>query len=108
MKNSSPDYKRIYTDIINEKLPEKREACQNILNKKELSVLDILKLNALLFNTKENSKSNQQLRSYDENTIGEILEYQKKNNLSNTQVASHFKLSRNTITKWKKLFSAKN
>ncbi|MBL1220626.1 helix-turn-helix domain-containing protein [Chryseobacterium sp. L7] len=106
MKNSSPDYKRIYMEIINENYPKKKKICQSILNKKELSVLDILKLNALIFNKeeKETIKSNQQLRSYDKTAIGEILEFQKNNNLNNSQLALHFKLSRNTITKWKKLF----
>ncbi|SHF79519.1 transposase [Chryseobacterium sp. OV279] len=105
MKNLSPDYKRIYTDIIDEKYPEKRGICKNILNKKELSILDVLNLNTLIFSNagKETLKSNQQLRSYDENTIREILQYQRKNNINNNQLALHFKLSRNSITKWKRL-----
>ena len=37
-------------------------------------------------------------------TILEILQYQKNNNLNNNQLADHFKLSRNTITKWKKIY----
>ncbi|AZA49831.1 helix-turn-helix domain-containing protein [Chryseobacterium carnipullorum] len=106
MNNLSPDYKRIYTDIINKNHPEKRELCQKILEKSELSILDILKLNALIFTNagRETLKSNQQLRSYDKSTICEILEYQRKNNYTNHQLALHFKLSKNTITKWKKLF----
>lgn len=35
-----------------------------------------------------------------------ILEkdYQKNNNLNSSQLANHFKLSRNTMAKWKKMF----
>jgi hypothetical protein len=33
-----------------------------------------------------------------------MLDYQKKNKLTNSQLAKHFKLSRNTVTKWKRLF----
>lgn len=48
---------------------------------------------------------NQKYRSYDKATIIEILNYQKKNSLNNTQLSNHFKLSRNTVTKWKTLFN---
>ncbi|HUH25918.1 MAG TPA: helix-turn-helix domain-containing protein [Flavobacterium sp.] len=47
---------------------------------------------------------NQKYRSYDKATIIEILNYQKKNGLNNTQLANHFKLSRNTVAKWERLF----
>ncbi|MEY8760554.1 helix-turn-helix domain-containing protein [Chryseobacterium tongliaoense] len=107
MKNVTPDYKRIYIDIIEKKFPQKRKFCEKILNKSKLSILDIIQLNALIFEhtKKETSKINQQLRSYDQQSIFEILEYQKKNNYSNTQLAQYFKLSRNTVAKWKKLYT---
>ena len=43
-------------------------------------------------------------RAYNKLTIMEILEYQKKNNINNTELSRYFKLSRNTIAKWKKCF----
>lgn len=102
-KEHKPDYKRIFMDIINIKHPEKTTVCSSILNKIELSTLDILELNKLIFDT-ENISVNQKHRSFNEATILQILDYQKKNNLNNSQLAHHFRLSRNTVTKWKKLF----
>ena len=103
-EKSSPDYKRIYNDIISRKHPEKRELCQSILSKQELSFLDIINLNQLLFKSESKTRSlfNQQHRSYDAHSIQQILEYQVSNKLSNSQLAAHFRLSRNTVSKWKK------
>lgn len=103
---STPNYKKIYTDIINEKFPSKKELCQNILNKEALTFLDIINLNKKLFNNlnKEIKQENQKYRSYNKETILQILEYQVKNRLNNTQLAIHFNLSRNTVAKWKKIY----
>jgi hypothetical protein len=105
MKITMPDYKRIYSDLIAEKFPN-REECNTILSKKILSELDVITLNNILFkdNTRETMSFNQKHRSYSQETILEILEYQKTNKMNNVQLASHFKLSRNTIAKWKKIF----
>lgn len=102
-----PDYKRIYTDIINRKNPRIRENCKSLLEKTELTVLGILELNRRIFGTssKENEMSNQKFRSYKESDILHILEYQKTHQLNNIQVANHFKTSRNTIAKWRKIFT---
>ncbi|WP_126652110.1 helix-turn-helix domain-containing protein [Chryseobacterium aureum] len=98
-----PNYKKIYTDMVLAKYPNKIEVCGNILNKESMSILDVITLNRILFET-DNEIANQKLRSYDKRTVMEILNYQKKNKLNNIQTAMHFKLSRNTITKWKKSF----
>ena len=102
-----PDYRRIYMDIIDRKNPGKKEECTSLLSKDELSVLDILELNRRIFgNVVQNTEiANQRFRSYQESDILEILTFQKKNKLNNSQLAQHFKTSRNTIAKWKKLFS---
>ncbi len=97
-----PDYKRIYSDFIAVKCPEKKEIVACFLSKDTLSLSDILKMNNLLFD--KNSAENQKHKSYDENTILEMLEYQKKHRLNNTQLANHFKLSRNSVAKWKRMF----
>ncbi len=47
---------------------------------------------------------NQKLRSYNEEDILRILQYQKNHNMNNLQVAERFGLSRNTMTKWRRLF----
>ncbi|MBB4804834.1 hypothetical protein HNP38_000106 [Chryseobacterium defluvii] len=101
-KSKSPDYRVIYTDIINKKYPHKKELCSSILEKKQLSNLDIINLNTKIFGLQ--AKENQKLRSYNKSTILYILDYQRKYKLNNSQLAKHFKLSRNTIAKWKKYF----
>lgn len=103
-KISQPYYKKIYSDILTKKFPEKVNECKSILSKKELSILDIIQLNQQIFGYNEIFSDNQRLRSYDNQSIVEILEYQKKYNLNNTQLSIHFKLSRNTIAKWKSKF----
>lgn len=105
MSSQSPNYRRIYSDIINTKYPDKEFECQTILKKQELTTIDIIRLNEIIFKTdKKTEDFNQRHRSYDKNSIKNILKYQIKNKLSNTQVALHFKMSRNTISKWKKLY----
>ncbi|MGU9940420.1 helix-turn-helix domain-containing protein, partial [Empedobacter brevis] len=103
---NTPDYKKIYEDILNIKYPEKKEICQGILNKTTLSTFDVIALNRKIFGEKNlNIKSlNQKYRSYSILDRKEILDYQKKHNLNNNELANHFKLSRNTIAKWKKMF----
>ncbi|WP_419867928.1 helix-turn-helix domain-containing protein [Chryseobacterium sp. CT-SW4] len=100
-----PNYKKIYTDIINKKYPEKLTTCKTLLLKNKLSFLDVIKLNQKIFGNNETLSGNQRHRSYDVKTIFEILDYQKKHNLNNSQLAIHFKLSRNTVAKWKKNFA---
>ncbi|UKB77667.1 helix-turn-helix domain-containing protein [Chryseobacterium sp. MEBOG07] len=104
----SPDYIRIFKDMIQIKYPEKEKECQILLNKKKLSSLDILLLNEKIFGieNRETQVFNQVHRSYDKEAIAEILEYQKKNKLNNSEVANNIKMSRNTIAKWKKIFGS--
>lgn len=106
--DDSPNYKRIYEDIIMEKCPEKIEEYRQILKKEKLSELDIIELEKKIFGLadKETFSFNQKHRSYNESTILKILQYQKIHKCNNSQLAIHFKLSRNTITKWKRLFPA--
>lgn len=100
------NYKKIYSDILKKKCPEKIPNCYQLLKKERLSFLDVIELNRIIFDKfdREMEISNQKHRFYDKFSILEILEYQKKNNLNNTQLANHFKLSRNSIAKWKKIF----
>ncbi len=104
--NSSPNYKKIFTDIIQMKFPEKEEECRSLLAKDNLSVFDIILLNDKIFgqSSGKHDKTNQKHKSYSKKDILKILDYQKKNNLNNMQTAAYFKLSRNTIGKWKKIF----
>lgn len=105
MERSLPNYKKIYEDIISKKCPEKHEQCVSILEKSEISAMDVLHLNDIVFGkTKESEIINRKHKSYDYDFIIKILEYQKKNKLTNVELSKHFNLSRNTISKWKKEF----
>lgn len=99
---NKPDFKQIYKDILIKKYPEKYPQCESLLGKEELLALDIMKMNAMIFGTSE--KNSQKHRSYGEADVLWMLDYQRKNRLSNSQLANHFKLSRNTISKWKRAF----
>ncbi|WP_223609329.1 helix-turn-helix domain-containing protein [Chryseobacterium sp. OSA05B] len=105
--NKNPDYKKIYSDILQFLHPEKNEACKSFMSKDIFSVQDVIKINTIIFGkrTDTNFSQNQKYRSYDERAILEILDYQKKHKLNNMQLAQHFSLSRNTVTKWRKIFN---
>lgn len=110
MNNLPPNYKLIYEDMIAKKYAHKKADCSSILNKSTLSVMDVIKINKIISDNSDEATSvfNQKLRSYDKSTVLEILDYQKINKLNNKQAAIKFKTSRNTISKWKKMFSEKN
>lgn len=105
VKQTNPDFKLIYSDILKKLHPEKTGDCIKLLSKKKLSVRDILELNEKIFGRSE--KSNQKYRSYDRPFILHILEFQKSNHLNNIQLAKHFNVSRNSVAKWKKSYLIK-
>lgn len=106
MNPTQPDYKLIYNDILQTKFPEKAKECLPFLKKKTLSAIDILELNKKVFGRMDEKSftTNQKYRSYKESDIIKILDYQKKNQFNNSELARHFKLSRNTVAKWRKIF----
>lgn len=61
----------------------------------------------MIFDNTTSPQNSRRHHSYDLASIIDILEYQKKNQLNNIQLANHFKLSRNTVAKWKKSFNDK-
>lgn len=70
-----------------------------------MSIIGVLRFNKLLFgNESIQNKTNNQYKAYDLDTVVYILEYQKEFNLSNTEISIMFSVSRNTITRWKKLY----
>ena len=103
---NTPDYQKIYRDMIRIKYPEKEAACSAILKKRRVELMDIIRLNDIITGNKDEKtiRNNQKLKSYDKKAIFQMLDYQKKHRLNNTQLARHFKLSRNTVAKWKQLF----
>ncbi|SIQ53117.1 MULTISPECIES: transposase [unclassified Chryseobacterium] len=108
MKKGNPNYKLIYSDMIDLKYPFKKEQCASILNKEQFTCLDVININKIIFGENESEENkNQKFKCYDKNTIFKILEYQKENHLTNTQVAAEFKMSRNTLASWKKKYIIK-
>ncbi|WP_232816130.1 helix-turn-helix domain-containing protein [Chryseobacterium capnotolerans] len=73
-----PNYRRLYMDMLDWKYPEKKEACAKVLKKSKLEALDVITLNTMIFGER---KSNQKHKSYDQNSILEILAYQKKKSM---------------------------
>lgn len=104
MENQGPDYVKIFSDIITKKFPEKISSCTYFLEKKKLSSLEVITLNRILFH---GNAAHNEHKSYDDASIVKILEYQRKNDMTNTAIASVFKLSRNTLAAWKKKYSKK-
>ncbi|WP_307453678.1 MULTISPECIES: helix-turn-helix domain-containing protein [Chryseobacterium] len=92
--------------MITIKHPDKLEACSDILQKSKLNTFDVINLQKKIFGSENASigQFNQRHKSYDKSTIIKILDYQRKNSLNNSELAIHFRLSRNTVAKWKKLF----
>jgi len=106
MKSIKPNYQRIFEDIIIKRCPKRKEEFNHYLTKKQFSIMDVITLNAKIFklNDKETLDFNQKHKSYDQETILQILTYQNKEKLNNIQLANHFNLSRNTVSKWKRLY----
>lgn len=103
---NKPDYQRIYRDFLKMKFPEKEKNCLPFLQKENFSQLDVINLEIILFGKKQSEEflNDGRHRSYDKSTIFKILDYQKKHNLNNSELAKHYGLSRNTVAKWKKHF----
>lgn len=100
-----PDYHKIFTDMIEEACPGKLSDYTDILGKESLSVQDVITLNARINRTADRAihTANQKHKAYSISDIREILNYGQKHKLNNTQLAAHFKMSRNTVGKWKKM-----
>ncbi|MDM1063938.1 helix-turn-helix domain-containing protein [Empedobacter falsenii] len=101
---SSPNYKLIFEDILSDLYPEKKDLCTKILSKDNLNIFDILTLNKLIFGNSLNNRNNK-FKTYSEEEILYILKFKKNNKLKNIEIAEHFNLSRNTITKWLKKYN---
>lgn len=100
----------IFKDLIATKYPDKKEEYKDYLNKRNLNQLDVLKISELIRKHSSNAVYNlsQKHKAYNQNTIQKILRYQKVYELNDSEVARHFKMSRNTIKKWKDLRLDKN
>ena len=93
--------------MIRDKYPEKKSICTDYLQKKNWTALDVIQVNELLFGLgkkKADVRMDHKHRSYDTESIRQILSHQQKNQLNNKQIACKFGLSRNTVARWKRLF----
>jgi len=102
-----PNYNKIYLDIIDQKFPERKQELIPLLSKEIITSLEVINIQRKIFNlqSKEVNIFDQQRKSYDEESIKNILQYQISNKLNNKQTAIFFNLSRNSVAKWKKLFA---
>ncbi|MGE8525144.1 helix-turn-helix domain-containing protein [Chryseobacterium rhizosphaerae] len=100
-KKEMPDYKKIYTDMIEMKYPEKKESCREILESDKLLALDIIALNKIIFGKSIQEKKH---RSYDKTSILRMLDHQEQNNMTNVAMSRSIGISRNSIAKWKKMY----
>ncbi|HLW41084.1 MAG TPA: hypothetical protein VKY82_01800 [Flavobacterium sp.] len=107
-RNLEPDYVRIYKDLIKMKFPEFLDDFEELLQKEELNFFEITRINKILFGKKNRDQKSleQKYKAYDKATILKMLRYQKKHGLNNTQLANHFKLSRNTVASWRRIFDS--
>lgn len=101
-------------DFINESKQLSAQTKQNLRelfdseDNQSISFRKLTHINLIIKNNIQYSSDNkriQSLKSYDHSFINYILEFQKKNKLSNTQIALKFKSSRNTIAKWNRNFT---
>jgi len=95
-----PNYYRIFEDLIRDKFPDKARDLITAMPT-TINSLDVIELNERIFK-KANKAYNQRLKSYDANSVKTMLEYQQEYGLNNSEMADLFRLSRNTITKWKR------
>lgn len=115
-------YKTLYLDYLNDRevllsdgdrqeLIQKvsREKCERISTRIITSINEAIRKG--LMRNNENQRQSGKLHlndnNLDENHIKYILSYQAKYNLSTRYLSNHFKLSRTTLTRWKKVFDEK-
>lgn len=94
--------------MISDKFPDKAFLCSSYLQKENWTALDVIQVNEILFGAdkkKLDKEIDRMHRAYDKQSIRKILLYQQKNKLNNIELARKYNLSRNTVAKWKKLFS---
>jgi hypothetical protein len=100
----TPNYTKIYTDMISELFPMKLNDPDILRRLKEIKTIkDVIILNNILFKNGINKVRNQKLKCYDLTTMETILKYQKTHQLTDTHIARQYHMSRNTVAKWKKI-----
>jgi len=103
---AKPDFGRIFREIAQKK-KHSESVIGHIVNIEEWNSLNVIKVSEKIGEKPrgKNLKLNRKHRAYDEQSVKEILNYQKINNLNNSEMMRLFNISRNSIAKWKKMFS---
>ncbi|EJL70041.1 helix-turn-helix domain-containing protein [Chryseobacterium populi] len=101
-----PNYRKIFQDMLQLEHPDKLEDPKiRELLKKLNTTEEVLNFNDKLFKqSKESLKNNQKLKTYDKKTMLKLLQYQKKHGFSTSYMSKKYKISRTTISNWKKTF----
>ncbi|CAM3840251.1 transposase [Flavobacterium branchiophilum] len=101
-----PNYYQLYSDMFDEKIISNLKKDLSFLKKENVSNLDIINFDQEInLHSKSHNFENQKLRSYDENSITKVLSYQKEYALTDYQTSLHFKISRNTLRKWRNYYN---
>jgi len=105
--NIGPDYYRIFSDMVVQEFPDKINEIEK-LKKNNPTVFDIFSVNDRLFDTKteEQKKIRQKYRVYSKQTIISILRFKRQKNMTISQMAAQFNISRNTLKKWMKVYDS--
>jgi Transcriptional regulator containing PAS, AAA-type ATPase, and DNA-binding domains len=101
-----PNYTKIYQDMLKEKAPDKLKDPEIKRQLKKLNTTEnVLSFNEKVFKqSKESLLHNQKLKTYDKQTILKLLHYQEKHGFSTSHMSKKYKISRTTLTKWRKTF----
>lgn len=102
----TPDYYKIFYDLISVKFPNKKDEYEQKFRGKILTNIDVMEASNFIFKRSDeySISFNQKHKSYDANSILEILTYQKTHILNNSEISRLFQVSRNSIAKWKKQY----
>lgn len=110
------NYELLYTDFVTESVhfseQEKAEMLKELTGngKERITYKTLLRLNGIIARKVRRehlqSKYATQLKAYDRPFIQSVLKYQKKYGLTNSDISKQFKISRNTVNRWKKVFGS--
>ena len=105
--NKGPDYQKIYKEITERFHKNKTDKVKTYLQKEEWTSFDVIAVNKLLYDMKENNelKVDKRCKAYDEQTIISVLNHQKEFRLNNSELSRLFKISRNSVISWRKRHS---
>lgn len=105
------NYKTLYLDLVEESdyipMDYKTILREKIEHFDFITFRDVGTLNTLIrsYSKMEDWLDDQQLKAYDLDQILSVLKEQKIYNLTNSEISRKYKMSRNTIARWKVLFN---